>query len=115
MKWLIYYLSGPWFVAGLVREALRRGEGGGAGRVGEEGVAAVELVADAQVRDLDQALRRAQQVGRLDVAVDDLLVVNYDKQNKMYVEQRKWRITIRVLFAAFRGAFILFEEGSNKC
>ena len=62
-------------IARLVREALWRGEGGRAGRVGEEGVGAVELVGDAQVGDLDEAVAVPEEVAGLDVPVDDLLVV----------------------------------------
>lgn len=59
----------------------RRGErfGGHEGRcsrrVGEEGVLAVELVADPEVRDLDVSVVAEQQVRWLDVSVDYLLVV----------------------------------------
>ena len=57
-------------------EALGRREGGRARGVSEERVRAVELVGDAQVGDLDEAVGRAEEVGGLDVAVDDLLVVD---------------------------------------
>ena len=57
-------------------EALRRREGRGSGRVGQESIFAVELVADAEVGDLDLAGVGPQQVARLQIPVDDLLVVD---------------------------------------
>lgn len=44
-------------------------------RVGEEGVLAIELVANPEVRDLNVAVVPEQQVRWLNVAVDYLLVV----------------------------------------
>ena len=61
-------------------EALRGRERRRARGVGEERVRAVELVGDAQVGDLDEAVGRAEEVGGLDVAVDDLLVVDCNRR-----------------------------------
>lgn len=51
-------------------------EGGGPHRAGQEGVGPLELVTDAEVCDLDVSVLPHQQVGRLHVSVDDLLVVH---------------------------------------
>jgi hypothetical protein len=48
-------LSRKRVVSGFVSETLGCGEGGGPGRVGQEGVVAVELVADSEVGDLDKS------------------------------------------------------------
>ena len=61
------HLSGEGVVARLVCEALRRGECGRAGRVGQEGVRTVELVRDAQVRDLHKAVAVPEEIYILDI------------------------------------------------
>lgn len=75
-------LSQPRVVSRLVADTLWRREGGRAGRVGEVRVGAVELVAHAQVGHLHQAGRGAQQVARLDITVNDLLVVNCQERER---------------------------------
>ena len=76
-------LSGPRVVSRLVCETLRCGECRCAGRVGEEGIMAIKLVADSEVGDLHQPVwGRPEQVAWLDVAVDYLLVVDWYMQQK---------------------------------
>lgn len=66
-------------------ECLWGHEGGRAGGVGEEGVLAVELVAHAEVCNLDVAIVPQKQVGGLDVSVDDLLVVHWKYRTQKHI------------------------------
>lgn len=70
-------------------ECLGSHEGGRASGVGEEGVLAVELVAYAKVSNLDVAIVPQQQVGGLDVSVDDLLVVYCKCRTHKHINQYK--------------------------
>ena len=71
-------------------KALGRGEGRRPGRVGEVGIAAVKLVAHTQVGELHQSVGRdAKQIAGLDVAMDDLLVVNCNKRRELFISPGK--------------------------
>lgn len=59
-----------------VREGLRSHKSGSAGGAGQQSVVAFKLVADPKVRYLHVAIIAQQQVGGLDIPVDDLLVVH---------------------------------------
>lgn len=66
----------------------------------QEGVRALELLADAEIGDLDVAVVAQQQVGRLDVPVDDLVVVHWGKgsrkgarEDNRKTKRRLWGVT----------------------
>lgn len=64
-------------------------EGWRPGRAGQQSVVALELVAHSEVCDLQVAVVAQQQVGRLDVPVDDLLVMHWEKQKEMDKKKKK--------------------------
>lgn len=59
-----------------IRNGLRGHERRGPCRAGQLGVVPLKLVADAEVSNLHMAVVPQEQVGRLDVPVDDLLIVH---------------------------------------
>ena len=70
------YLPRIRLISEFMCQAFRRGECRSSCRVRQEGVFADELVAHAQVCNLDFAGVRPQQIARLQVSVNDLLIVN---------------------------------------
>lgn len=59
-----------------VGKRLGRHESGRAGRAGQQGVVALELVADPKVCNLQVTVVAQQQVGGFDVSMDNFLVVH---------------------------------------
>ena len=64
----------------VLGERLGRHEGRRAEAVGDDGVVAVEFIRDAKVGDLDVAVVAEEQIRGLDVAMNDLLVVHFEKK-----------------------------------